>query len=74
MVNELQKEYHTKCFRLFMEHFKTTLDKNHSLIDIAEGNKIYKLQGQNELLKVLLQLGATQREVKYKDHDGGFGV
>jgi hypothetical protein len=72
MFNKIQREYHTQCFRLFMEYFEQELQVSREKLDIAVGNEIFKLQGEARCLKDLLKI-QEKREIKYTDKDGGFG-
>jgi len=73
LVKQIQAEYHSKCFRLFVSHFESLLQQARDKLDVAEGNQIFKLQGEIKVLKQLLQVQQA-REIKYTDKDGGFGV
>jgi hypothetical protein len=50
-----------------------TLDKNREKLDVAAGDEVLKLQGENRLLKRILQLKVS-KEAKYAKQDGGYGV
>ena len=56
-----------------MELFKNHLDSNHEKLDVAIGDEILKLQGENRYIKQLLKI-KEYRELKYTKQDGGFGV
>jgi len=70
--NRLQQEYHTKAFGLFITHFENLLKTTREKLEVAEGNEIYKLQGEARILKLLLKL-KENRETKFSKFDGGFG-
>ena len=72
LIQEIQSEYHSKSFKLFITYFEQLLKESRENLDVAEGNKIYKLQGEIQILKRLLKI-TVSRESKYSDCDGGFG-
>lgn len=56
-----------------MSLFEQILQENREKLDVAEGDKVKQLQGENRILKSLLKI-KERTEVKYTTHDGGFGV
>lgn len=69
---KIQEESHTSTFRYFTQYFEKILKENREKLDVAEGNEMYKLQGENRALKRLLQL-KEKRAIEYASCDGGFG-
>jgi hypothetical protein len=72
-IKKVQAEYHTAAFQAFMIMFKSDLETNHEKLDVAQGDEILHLQGENRYIKRMLQL-TEKREIKYSGHDGAFGV
>ena len=72
ILKGIQGEFHTKCFKLFIEYFENKLQTNRTRLDVAVGDEVIKLQGENRLIKEILKL-RENRELKYVGKDGAYG-
>ena len=72
LIKGIQAEYHTTCFKLFIDYFENRLQTNRTKLDVAVGDEVIKLQGENRLIKELLKL-RENRELKYIGKDGAYG-
>ena len=70
IIQEIQRDALSACFRNFVRLFEAKLQENRARLDDATGDEILKLQGANRLLKELLRVKDPVAKISH--HDGAF--
>lgn len=69
LVTALKSDIHTKTFRNFVKLFDHILDVNHKEMDVSTISEIPNLQGQNQLLKKLINILTIERKQEFKNYN-----